>query len=75
MVWVDCCNCGFESRRKDEQLSALSVVCCQVEGSAQWSPAVCGGYDCELETSYRISRPTRADEPKATVAATERDHF
>ena len=75
MLWVDCCNCGFESRWGDEQLSAVSVVCCQVEVSAQGSPAVCGGYDCDLETSYRISRPTRAVEPKATVTATEPDHF
>jgi len=41
----------------------------------QRNPAVCGGYMCDLETSYRSSRPNLAVQTKETVAADEPGHI
>jgi hypothetical protein len=63
--WV----CGFESRRGHGYLSLVSVVCCQVEVSAMgWSlvqrnPTECGVSNCNLETSMRRPKATKAVEP------------
>jgi hypothetical protein len=61
-----CWNCGFESHRRHECLSLVSVVCCQVEFSAsgrsliQRSPTDCGVSECDRVTSQRRPWPTRA---------------
>jgi hypothetical protein len=50
---LPCRDCGCESRRGDECLSVVSVVCCQVEVSAtgrslvQRSPTECGVSECD----------------------------
>ena len=41
----------------------------------QRNPTVCGGYMCDLETSYRSSRPILAVQTKETVAADEPGHI
>jgi len=46
-------------------LYVVSVVCCQIEGSAtgrslvQRSPTECGVSECDLETSTMRHKPTR----------------
>ena len=48
-----CWDCGFESHQRDECLSTVSVVCCQVEVSAtgrslvQRSHTECGVSECD----------------------------
>jgi hypothetical protein len=61
-----CWDCGFESHRRHECLSLVSVVCWQVEVSAtgrslvQRSPTDCGVSECDREASImRRPWPTR----------------
>ena len=57
---LDCCNCGFESRRGHGCTSLVIVVCCQVEVSGvsrslvQSSPTECGVSECDGEASIII---------------------
>ena len=65
-LWaLACWECGFKFHQGHGCLSVVSVVCCEVEGSAMsWSlvqriPTDCGALSCDLETlSMRRPWPT-----------------